>query len=267
MSIFNKYDYEKDFLRLEFDKDEQKYDFYYGQKKIEYNELTQRTKRKLDSENKYLKDNPEKLQEEIDRVNYNRRFLYLNSKSLLDNNFESFGINDGSMANEIADYLNKLAADENLVLGIHRTGVISIQKIKDILENGLELTGHMSSGVKSVPKLSDNISFYAENKKAIKELMYADFYKNSLGSILIAIPLEDLEKNLCIVRETEDGLIVKALDPKYIIGFVPTSKKHHISKIITLKDFQKEETREVDFSLFDFDENNNKELEENKKML
>ena len=59
--------------------------------------------------------------------------------------------------------------------------------------------------------------------------MYADLYKDSVGSILIKIPDNVLESGEDIF--VHDG-IANRLNPKYIIGYVPLYKEHHIENII-----------------------------------
>ena len=63
----------------------------------------------------------------------------------------------------------------------------------------------------------------------IKELMYADEYKDSKGSILIRIPDYDLDKNIFVIDDNGRT----RLNPKYIVGYVPVYENHHLESIIT----------------------------------
>ena len=152
------------------------------------------------------------------------------------------GVNKGTMSPEMNAFLTQLTKKENLVLGIHRTGYSDMRDIQNILTYGLALTGHSSSGACCHAKLSNNVSFYPDNKTIIKELMYANAYKNSLGSILIAIPDNDLDKEIYVTREDEYGNIIKSLNPKYILGYIPVNKDHHIHTIMTLDDIKRQNT-------------------------
>ena len=64
--------------------------------------------------------------------------------------------------------------------------------------------------------------------------MYADLYKDSVGSLLIKIPDSVLENGEDIF--VHDG-IGNRLNPKYILGYVPLYPNHHIEKIIENKFF------------------------------
>ena len=98
------------------------------------------------------------------------------------------------MSKQMEDLLNRLVTENDVLLGIHRIGNNdSPEKIEDILKNRLEITGHLGGAAQSNKELKNNVGYYPNNKTIIKELMYADKYKNSKGSILIRIPDTDLE--------------------------------------------------------------------------
>ena len=162
--------------------------------------------------------------------------LYLEAKGINCHSFEYLGEVKGTVAPNLEVFLNNLVDKENMIVGIHRVGRCKDEDIKDILENGLILTGHLSSGAKSfTSSLSDNISFYPNNRTIIKELMYADCYKSSRGSILVLIPLDKLN-DTCYADE--NGFL--RLRPEYIVGFVSVYENHHIKNIIRASDFKKE---------------------------
>lgn len=136
----------------------------------------------------------------------------------------------GVISDDMMDYLQKLTDEEGVLIGIHRTGKASLEDIKSILTYGL-IIGTLNENTASSPiKLSNNVSYYPDNKTIIKEIINADEHKGSLGSILIRIPDEDLSGNLFFV-DVENGNFI--LDPKYVVGFIPVGPGGHVSEIIT----------------------------------
>lgn len=240
MSLFTKtYDYEKDFLRKIFVLDEKKYFYFYGDKKLEDSELTHRSKKILKKENDQLVNNPQVLTEEIKNAKVKERFLFLQSQGYNRPGFEYFGPVEGTMSPDMETFLTNLTKKENVLLGIHRvqytTNIDSI--VTDVLTKGLILSGHINSGTViqnfNYSDLANNISYYPNNQIIIKELMYANVYKNSVGSFLIEIPDSKLHSDDLLYLDENKTL---RLNPKYIIGFVPIDKKHHINGIIKASD-------------------------------
>lgn len=93
-------------------------------------------------------------------------------------------------------FLDNLLSEDNVLIGIHRVGNnFSKEKMDDIFNNELKITGHFDGSVASAKQLNNNVSYYPNNHKIKKELMYVDQYKSSVGSILIRIPDENLEAN------------------------------------------------------------------------
>lgn len=231
MSIFNKkYDLREDYLRKEFDIMTKQYVLYYGQTIINYTDLNRRTQKYLDSENQRLRIDNSLLNSEIYNVQIRNRRRYLNSLGYSDTSFEYLGPVDGTIAPNLQNYLYDLVNEHNVLIGIHRVSDrLSNEQIMDILTNGLIMSGHLMGAVTSTKSLGQNVSYYPDNRTIIKELMYADQYKNSCGSILIRIPDEDLTGNIYITDN--DGLM--RLNPKYIIGYVPLYPDHHLESIIT----------------------------------
>lgn len=237
MGLFSKkYDKEKDELKLVFNSEIKQYQLYFNDILIEYKDLNRKTKKFLDEKNKFLETSPYMIDYEMLLVSKSRsieRRDFLSSIGYTPSNFETGGTT-GTMSESLENYLNKLTSLDNVLIGIHRVGYLPDKYIEDILINGLLITGHMGSGAISTPELGNNVSYYSDNKTIIKELMFADTYKNSKGSILIKIPDEDLTKNIFI---TTNGQI--RLNPKYIIGYIPVSN-HHIGTIITREDILKQ---------------------------
>ncbi len=112
---------------------------------------------------------------------------------------------------KIMNYLIDLSLDENLKVGIHRTG--GNCSGKTILKDGLILTGHASSGVfkKSydVSDIENNISFYDENPGLlISQIALGGSYKNytqrDADIMLVAIPkviLNNKENNIILEKK------------------------------------------------------------------
>ena len=238
MGLFSKkYDKDKDKLKLVFNSEIKQYQLYFNDILIEYKDLNRKTKKFLDEKNNFLETSPYMIDYEmmkISHINSMNREKFLESIGYSSTPFEYLGPNNGTMSESLKNYLNKLTSLDNVLIGIHRVGYLPDKYIEDILINGLLITGHMGSGAISTPELGNNVSYYSDNKTIIKELMYADTYKNSRGSILIKIPDEDLTKNIFI---TTNGQI--RLNPKYIIGYIPVSN-HHIETIITREDILKQ---------------------------
>lgn len=231
MGLFSKkYDIHEDRLRIVFNEEEKQYFCYYGPTLISYKELNRKSKKLINSKNKELLTNQNLLKHELELAKAKARFRKLQSLGYTCGSFEHLGEVNGTMSKEIEQLLNKLTSEENILLGIHRIkSSTPDEAIKDILINGLKMTGHRDGAVPNTNSLSNNVSYYPSNKTIIKELMYADTFKNSKGSLLIRIPDEDLQKNIYIIDK--EGY--PRLNPKYIIGYVPLYDNHHLENIIT----------------------------------
>lgn len=258
MSIFSKkWDYKKDYLRLEFILEKQQYVYFYGSQELSYDDLSRRTKKYLDEKNKKLSDK-NILMEKIKYAQRIKRKQFLELKGYGCDGFEYLGENKGTMSQEMENFLTNLVKTENILLGIHRVGRANMEKIKDMLENGIQLSGHLGSGMYSPVEISNNVSFYSDNEVIIKELMYADQYKFSIGSILIEIPYNDLEKDVCIIDH--EGF--SRVNPKYIVGYIPVEENHHISKIVRASDFKQDINEEIDYPFIDYYSDNYVDEEE-----
>lgn len=236
MGLFSKkYDREKDFLRLEFDLDSKQYVFYFHKDPVQYNLLNRKTKKYLDEQNKVLNNDEKLMASRIKMAKDSERFAFLRSIGFTCDSFQALTENKGTMSKQMDEYLTKLTSEENVLLGIHRVGNLPQDKINDILINGLIITGHLGGAADCPKQLKQNVSYYADNTVIIKELMYADAYKDSIGSILIKIPDDDLTQNIFVTDN--DG--ITRLNPKYILGYVPLEENHHIETIVRPSDLVK----------------------------
>ena len=240
MGFFSKkYNKDKDYLIKKFNAETKEY--YYmkiinGQEvKIDYEDLDRSTKKQLLNENRNLLIDKSLLEKEIENYEKKQRFQYLQSIGYNCTSFEYLGKVEGTVSNKMREYLDQLLNEKNVLIGIHRVGQSFDSNIlDDTFQNGLKMTGHMGGAVSTSVSLDQNVSYYASNKIIEKELMYADAYKNSKGSILIKIPDSVLESGNDIF--ISDGYGVR-LNPKYIIGYVAVFPNHHIENIILNSNF------------------------------
>lgn len=214
---------------------------------LPYENLDIKTKIALLRENKkLLKDKDllfmeqQKAQEKINRINKAKeRNNYLKSIGFSCDSFVCYNHENGSVSDNLNAYLEELLNEEHVLIGIHRVGYYFNDEIKqDIFENGLILSGHLSSGgLIQDTHIRYNVSYYPDNHEILSQLMYAGGYKDSKGSILIRIPDSELEKldDLYI----SDG-IQPRLNPKYIVGYVPVYENSHIENIEMNPNFVKE---------------------------
>lgn len=244
MGLFSKkYDIEKDRLLIKFCKERKMFQVYRDNSIIPYDSLNEKSRKKLDMENKVLIDNPAYLEHLLKGFEEKNRFQKLKSLGLSSGiSFELLSANHGTMSEQLREYLNKVVNEPDVLIGIHRIkGSMPISIVEDILKNGLIMTGHTSAGaVVGGPSLAHNVSYYTNNSTIIKELMYANEFKDSHGSILIRIPDEDLKGE--IFEKRDNGVYV--LPIKYILGYIPVNKDHHIETIITSSYFNIEEKKD-----------------------
>lgn len=233
MKFFSdKLDIKRDNLEIRFNCDEQKY-MAYSPDGIPVFNLNSSSEKILGKRNKELLMNPELLIKEMRASIDVSRYAKLRELGFPCISFEVlFSARDTDVISlEMSDYLSKLTSEEDVLIGIHRTGDASLDDIANILRYGLVMSKLNGNATNSPIHLMNNVSYYPNNKTIIKELVNADSYKNSLGAILIRIPDEDLAKNIFMI-DSETGEFI--LDPLYVIGFVPVEENGHISEIITL---------------------------------
>lgn len=146
--------------------------------------------------------------------------------------FDSFQIlrtGKFSISKEMEELLMPMINDDNVLLGIHRVGHFADDaSIKDMLDNGVELTGHGLNIIMPKPDFTLNFGIYSDNKTILKEIAYADYFKRSKGSIIICIPLEDLQEPVYVYNERRTPVI----NPKYIVGYFPVNESRCIDSVI-----------------------------------
>lgn len=251
MVIFSKkYNLEKDKLIKCFDSKNNQY--YYSLdhisylEPVKYKDLDIKTKKKLLYENKNLLLNKELFLKEQEKARIKEeknqkakeRFNYLKSIGYTCDSFLCFKQKKGYVSAKLQKELDELVNEENVLIGIHRVGQFFNENIKqDIFDNGLIMTGHLNSGAVGQVNLGLNISYYPDNSQIINQLIYANAYKNSTGSILVRIPDSVLENptDLYIYNGSQ-----ARLNPKYIVGYVPIYEDAMIEKIDYNPNFVKE---------------------------
>ena len=138
----------------------------------------------------------------------------------------------GTISKQTGLKLEELFFDEDYVVGIHRCGITNASTI---IDSGLNLTGHLSSGVQSDSiDLSENISFHTSKTPFEFALMLAEMktagnYKtiNQEGDcLLIRIPKSEVTIDGYDVKLNENSSIIKnngtnyVLDESCIAGYV-----------------------------------------------
>lgn len=240
MGLFDKkYDVDKDKLMRQFSPEE---GYYYvkvvaGKKvKIDSSELNSKTNRLLKEENEKLASDRELLEKEAKRFYLAERQRKLEKLGYPCHSFEYLGEVQGSISPLMQDFLDDLVNEKDVLLGVHRVKEgVSMNDIGDILENGLIIYGHLAGATNSKRDLASTVSYYPDNRTIIKELMYANEYKNASGSILIRIPDAELEKDDDIYITTGNNVRV---NPKYILGFVPVDKDYYVDRLVTKTDLK-----------------------------
>lgn len=154
-------------------------------------------------------------------------------------------INDaGYVPKNLGEMLKNEFSDPNYIFGVHRAGHISKQAINNsgeiAIKEGLNLTGHLSSGVISTnPDLELNISFYDRNSalgfpmflKGLKEGAYYKTFDDRFGaSVIVKIPKADFSNYDKILGKRADGMAF--LKPEYIMGYVKADHGN-LSDLIT----------------------------------
>ena len=142
--------------------------------------------------------------------------------------FEILSLVNFTLSDEMEKLLMPLIKDEDSLLGICRAGTSNENAIQDMLNNGVILSGHGFNVVLPKPDLGLNFGIYQDNQTILKEIAYADSYKNSKGSIIISIPIEDLKKEFYYKDENNSPRI----NPKYIVGYFPVNKSRCIDSVI-----------------------------------
>ena len=245
MSLFgNKFDIKKNFLQIKFDSNLEKYVACFRDGTV-CTTLNRRSMKMLNNKNALLSEEPTLLEQEKKSFAETERFHKLKELGFICNSFEALSSSRTTdcISEEVLEYLNALTSEENILIGIHRTGFANLDKIADILKRGLVITRRGGSTTNSDINLENNVSYYSDNKKIIKELVNADCYKQSLGSILIRIPDNELLSNIFLIDVESEEFI---LDPKFIIGFVPVGPNGSIKEIISANPLEKDFFKGID---------------------
>lgn len=141
--------------------------------------------------------------------------------------FDLFQLSITNIKKEQQEEIGKLldvCTDESMDVGIHRTG--GNVSGETLCNEGIELTGHLSSGVNSRSysreDLNTNISFYNEPGLTIRSIYTGGNYKNYRGARETDIAVVCIPKG--IMENTQNDVIinggeVNVLNPKYIYGY------------------------------------------------
>lgn len=245
MNLFsNKLDIKKNFLQIKFNGNLEKYVACFRDGTV-CTTLNRRSIKMLNNKNTLLAKDPILLEQEKKTFVETERFHKLKELGFICNSFETLSSSRTTdcVSEEVLEYLNCLTGEEDVLIGIHRTGMANLDKIADILKRGLVITRRGESTTNSDISLENNVSYYSDNKKVIKELVNADCYKQSLGSILIRIPDNELLSNIFLIDVESEEII---LDPKFIIGFVPVGPNGRINEIISANPLEKDFFKGID---------------------
>lgn len=198
---------------------------------IPIEELTPQQADILKRKNYELKTNPELLQKAIATSRRTDRAKKLSEMGYDACSFEVLSTTRDvtSIAPEIRKWLDDIVAEEDVLIGIHRTGKAKLDEIAQILCWGLIINPKNKGAYATEIELGNTVSYYPNNEIIFKELLCADEWQNSLGSILIKIPDEELEGNIFMI-DSEDG--THYLNPQYIIGFVPLGPGGKVTEVI-----------------------------------
>lgn len=244
--LFRKYG-AKDYIYMLFNPETSKYEYHlYRGSAIPYKKLDKESRQKLDAKNEELIINPNLINEEIARIEHEKK-VNARAKELGAMGYSCSStiiISDKPLSpipEAFSKQLDNMLSEEHVLYGIHRTGM-DMEYLEDALENGLIMTGHGFYVSQSAVSLDQNVAYYPDNMHIKEELMHAHGYKGSHGSLLIRIPDEDLKaKNLFIEKPGE----FKRLNPKFIVGYVPIIELPNgtvtIDRIVTLQDLKKKE--------------------------
>lgn len=147
------------------------------------------------------------------------------------------GVNSfGYIPYEVGLKLENIFSMDNVTLGIHRAGNASNSIASSIIDNGLILSGHTSSGAVSSIDLDNNITFLRNKSnfdfvlflKALKSSSNYKTFDGTGNAMIVVIPndlINDISKITYVKNETT------YLKPEYILGYT-TSTNGSLSTII-----------------------------------
>lgn len=135
----------------------------------------------------------------------------------------------GYMTQTLGEELDGLFADENYIIGIHRTGYTSMSKeiIDDIFNRGLINNGHiMQGGMSGNFDIEKTVTLFNDFTVFNGQLKIAKNYKGSEGCVIVKIPKSYLGKGDGDIQPIyyKDGNINRLL-PEFIYGYIPVLDK------------------------------------------
>lgn len=186
----------------------------------------------LRQKNEELQENPLLMQKLMHESENSERTEKLRELGFPCSSFEVLSTNrtTKNISPEIKDWLEDLTNKENVLIGIHRTGTATLDQISEMLRGGLIVNSLNGGTTTSSIHLMNTVSYYSNNETIIKEVLCADAYKDSLGSIIVKIPDEELTTNIFMI-DSETGTFY--LDPEYIVGFMPVGPEGTITEVIS----------------------------------
>lgn len=150
----------------------------------------------------------------------------------------------GFMSQELGEELEQLFMDEDCVMGIHRTGEISVNEdlLNDIFSKGLINSGKsMQTGIKDKSyDIENTVSIFNKFQYLISQIKSAHGYKSSDGCIILKIPKS------CIGLDTNNPLsLYNIIDgkcyikPEFIYGYIPVDFQGNVGNIVHNPNYNK----------------------------
>lgn len=136
MNLFsNKFDIKKNFLQIKFNGNLEKYVACFRDGTV-CTTLNRRSIKMLNNKNTLLAKDPILLEQEKKTFIETERFHKLKELGFICNSFETLASSRTTdcVSEEVLEYLNCLTGEEDVLIGIHRTGMANLDKIADILK-------------------------------------------------------------------------------------------------------------------------------------
>lgn len=145
----------------------------------------------------------------------------------------------GNMSVELGKWLEKLINQEDIQVGIHRTGgygmidpndVYDSSILYDIFNKGLYITGDIGSGVDHKGQIIPPNKNISPLNNILDGVMYTkNAYKHSTGGVITAIPSEYVTASYDLKKGAEQEIYTKVdnqwtLKPEYLVGFIAQDK-------------------------------------------
>lgn len=141
----------------------------------------------------------------------------------------------GYISTDLGEKIENMLKQDNIILGIHRTracdsnekkSIYSSKMLHSILEEGLYITGDISSGVDHKGEVISPNKNISPINSILEAVMYLkSSYKSSNGGIITAIPKEFVTNSYNIKPGHQSDIYYKlenqwTLKPEYIVGYV-----------------------------------------------